>query len=211
MCSIGFMEKPNKIIEKLLEIFPDAQCELHYQNVFQLLIAVVLSAQTTDKRVNMVTEELFLVYPTAEMLADALLEDVKRIIASLGLYHTKAKNIINLSKKLIEQYRGRVPDTIDELMSLPGVGRKTANVVLSVGFHQPAIAVDTHVARVANRLGIIHSDDVYEIEMALRAYFDEKDWSLVHHLFIHYGRYICTARNPDCKRCPFGCPHQIKK
>lgn len=198
-------EKADKIYQALIKIFPDAKCELDYRNLFELIVAVVLSAQTTDKRVNMVTPDLFNKYPTCQDLAKADPKDVSEIIASLGLFRTKAKNIILMSQKLVDEYDGQVPNKFEDLISLPGVGRKTANVVLSEGFRIPAIAVDTHVSRVAQKLGLSNSNDVLQIEEDLKKHFDRKDWSMAHHLLLHFGRYICTARNPHYELCPFDC------
>ena len=154
------MEKSNRILQTVKEMFPNASCELNYNNHYELLIAVVLSAQTTDKRVNEVTVELFKKYPTAKDLSNANYNDVYNIISVLGLAKAKTNNIINLSKQLIEKYNNIVPNNREQLQSLPGVGRKTANAVLMEGFRIPAIAVDTHVSRVSNRLGLSNSDDV---------------------------------------------------
>ena len=200
-----YMEKKeaNKILDDLKKLYPDAKCELNYTNIFELLISVVLSAQTTDKRVNLVTKDLFINYPTPDALKDANVEDVARIIKSLGLSKMKAKNIIELSKKLCKDYNSLVPNNRNDLMMLPGVGRKTANVVLSVGYNIPALAVDTHVLRVSNRLNLSKSDDVLIVEKDLCSLFDEKDWYSVHHSLLFFGRYLCKAKNPECDKCPF--------
>ncbi len=197
------MDKSNELLSTLKELFPNAGCELHYRNLFELLIAVSLSAQTTDKRVNQVTSALFSHYPTSKELSKAKEEEIYPYIQSLGLAKTKSKHIIALSKKLEEEFSGQIPSTREKLMSLPGVGRKTANVILSVGFKEPAIAVDTHIARVANRLGLACSTDVLEIEQSLMKQFQEKDWCDVHHLLLFFGRYLCKAQRPECDRCPF--------
>lgn len=189
------------ILDTLKKEYPEAKCELEYRNNFELLIAVSLSAQTTDKRVNIVTKDLFKKYDDPYKLKDADYEEVKEIIKSLGLSSSKARNIIDISKKLVEDYKGKVPSTREELMLLPGVGRKTSNVVLSVGFNIPAIAVDTHVKRVSNRLGLSNSEDVLKIEEDLMKLFDEKDYYSVHHSLIFFGRYLCKAKNPDCNNC----------
>jgi len=205
--------KSEFIFSELEKMFPNASCELHYANLYQLLIAVVLSSQTTDKRVNIVTGPLFLRYPTIYDLASAKKEDVMSLISSLGLFHNKAKNIILLSQKVVDEYDGIIPDTLDELVKLPGVGRKTANVVLGEWYKVPAIAVDTHVARVSKRLGLTTNDDVIIIEHDLQSIYPEEKWVYVHHLFIHFGRYFCFARNPRCNECPFIkiCQYQTKK
>ncbi len=197
------MKNTELIMRSLDQLFPDARCELDHNNHFQLLIAVVLSAQTTDQRVNMVTPELFEKYPDAAALASAELSDVERIIKPIGLYHNKAINIIKLSNALLDRFDGDVPNDREELEALPGVGRKTANVILSNCFDVPAFAVDTHVSRVSKRLGIAdEDDDVGKIEEKLMNYFPEDRWGKLHHQFIFFGRYKCKAAKPDCQDCP---------
>ncbi len=192
------------IYQKLLELFPEAGCELNYRNDYNLLVAVVLSAQTTDISVNKVTEVLFKKYPDVYLLSQAETEDVEKIIKSIGLYKNKAKNIVSLSKAIVERFDGRVPNTYEELLTLDGVGRKTANVVLSELFKIPAIAVDTHVNRVSKRLGLASaSDSTVVVEEKLKEKFKKEQWSKLHHLMIHFGRYKCLARNPICENCPF--------
>ena len=191
-----------KILDILEETYPDAECALDHQDVFQLLVCVVLSAQTTDKSVNRVSPELFGRYPDALALSKADQSDVENILHSIGMYRTKAKNIISLAKELTAKYDGIVPDTYEELVSLPGVGRKTANVVLSVGFGRQRIAVDTHVFRVSNRIGLVHEDNVLSTELALMECIPEERWSRTHHSLIFHGRMICDARKPKCKECP---------
>ncbi len=193
----------NYIYEELGKMFPDAMCELDYNNPFELIVAVTLSAQTTDKRVNIVTKDLFKKYPSALELMNAEYDDVKEIIKSIGLTSTKTKNIINLSKELVTRYNGMVPKTMEELVTLPGVGRKTASVVLAVAYNIPAIAVDTHVSRVSNRLGLSKSNDVLKIENDLKNIYDEDQWVLVHHRLLFFGRYFCKAKNPLCEECKF--------
>ena len=196
--------KVEKIIETLNELYPNAHCELVFNNPFELIVAVSLSAQTTDRRVNEVTPNLFKKYPDAKALAMADIEDVENIIHSIGLYHNKAKNIIALSQSLLINYGGIVPNKREELMKLSGVGRKTANVVLSVAYDVPALAVDTHVSRVAKRLG--HSkyeDDVLTVEKKLCRKIKKEYWNKLHHQLIFFGRYMCTAKNPHCDNCPF--------
>ena len=195
------MDKSNRILQTVKEMFPNASCELNYSNHYELLVAVVLSAQTTDKRVNEVTKELFKKYPDALQLSNASYNEVYDLIKSLGLAKTKTSNIINLSKCLIENFNGIVPDSRKELESLPGVGRKTANAVLMEGFRIPAIAVDTHVSRVSNRLGLSNSEDVKIIEQDLEKLYDKKDYYFVHHGLLFFGRYHCTAKNPKCSFC----------
>jgi endonuclease-3 len=184
-------------------MFPDAKAELNYSNPFELLIAVVLSAQTTDKAVNKVTEQLFANYPNPLALSGAQLSDVENIIKTIGLYHNKAKNIIALSKELVDKYQGEVPQEREQLESLPGVGRKTTNVVISNAFGIPALAVDTHVARISVRLGLAKAtDNVLEIEKKLNRKIPKEHWLKVHHQMIFFGRYHCLAKNPKCQSCP---------
>ncbi|MGF6375618.1 endonuclease-3 [Clostridiales Family XIII bacterium PM5-7] len=190
------------VLDILEETYPDAECALHHQNLFELIVAVALSAQTTDKSVNQVTPELFSAYPDARSLSEANPEEVGEYLKRIGMYRTKAKNIINMSKLLMEKYDGQVPEDYDALVDLPGVGRKTANVVLSVGFGQPRIAVDTHVFRVANRIGLGTGKDVLETELSLMKRIPKARWSRTHHSLIFHGRNCCTARNPNCKNCP---------
>lgn len=198
------MKRNNYIIKELDKLYPDAHCELTHTNTFELLIAVILSAQTTDERVNIVTPLLFKKYPTSFKLAKAKLSDVEKIIKPIGLYKNKAKNIVETSKKLVSDFNGEVPSNRDELESLPGVGRKTANIILSNCFDEPAFAVDTHVSRVSKRLGIAEKeDDVRQIEEKLMSYFPKKSWSKLHHQFIFFGRYKCKAIKPECDNCPF--------
>ena len=192
------------IIENLDRLYPDAHCELNHKDSFELLIAVVLSAQTTDVSVNRVTPALFEKYPDAISLSEASEEDVMRLIHSIGLYKNKSRNIINLAKELVKRFNGEVPSKREELESLPGVGRKTANVVLSNCFDYPAFAVDTHVSRVSKRLMIARKDDdVLTIEKKLMKFFPRNCWSRLHHQFIFFGRYKCKAKNPECTDCPF--------
>jgi len=197
------MSNSEYIMEHLQQMFPDAVCELHHKSNFELLIAVVLSAQTTDERVNSVTPSLFERYPDAYALSKAKLEDVEQIIRPIGLYHNKAVNIIKLSTALCDFYEGQVPDNREDLEGLPGVGRKTANVILSNCFDVPAFAVDTHVSRVSKRLKIADpEDDVKTIEEKLMMYFPKERWGKLHHQFIFFGRYKCKAAKPDCTDCP---------
>ncbi len=192
----------SEILDILEQSYPDAECALHHQNVFQLIVAVALSAQTTDKSVNQVTPTLFERYPDAETLAEADVEEVSEYIKRIGMYRTKAKNIVAMAQKLCTDFDGQVPDNYDDLISLPGVGRKTANVVLSVGFGQQRIAVDTHVFRVANRIGLVHEKDVLKTELALMDRIPEERWSRTHHSLIFHGRQCCDARKPKCDSCP---------
>lgn len=196
--------KPNEIVDQIEKIFPQAQCELYHETPFQLLVAVVLSAQTTDASVNKVTPALFERFPTPKELAEAEPEEVEPYIRKIGLYRNKARSIVNLSRDLEDKFDGKVPATFKELQSLSGVGRKTANVVRSVAFDIPSFAVDTHVERVSKRLGLAKPyDNVTKVEEKLRRKIDRGRWNQAHHDFIFFGRYLCTARNPHCTQCPF--------
>lgn len=194
-------EDINEILDRLEMQYPDAECALHHENVFQLIVAVALSAQTTDKSVNQVTPALFRKYPDTASLAAADVSEVEACLKRIGMYRTKAKNIIGMAKVLTAEYDGQVPEDYDALVSLPGVGRKTANVVLSVGFGQQRIAVDTHVFRVANRIGLVHEKDVLKTELALMDRIPQERWSRTHHSLIFHGRQCCDARKPDCEHC----------
>ena len=191
----------NRIFKILSEMFPDAHCELIYNNLFELLIATILSAQTTDAKVNKVTLVLFGKYPDSLSLQDANISEVEEILKPLGLYKNKAINIIKLSKILTNEYHGIVPNNYDDLTKLPGVGRKTANVVLAEGFNVPRIAVDTHVLRVSNRLGLSLKHSPVEVEEDLMNLFDESIWIEVHLKLLFFGRYFCKAKNPNCEKC----------
>ena len=196
--------KVDEILAKLTEMFPDAHCELIHRNPFELAVAVVLSAQTTDVSVNKVTPQLFEKFPTPQALASASLEEIESCIHRIGLYHNKSKSIQGLARGVVEQFDGVMPQTMEELMSLPGVGRKSANVIMSVCFGMPAIAVDTHVERVSKRLRLAApKDTVLEVEKKLMRKLPKSEWSHAHHLFIFFGRYFCKAKNPQCQDCPF--------
>lgn len=189
------------ILDRLEETYPDAECALDHKNVYQLIVAVALSAQTTDKSVNLVTPALFEAYPDAFALAAADPEEVSTYIRRIGMYKTKAKNIVGMAKILVAEHGGQVPEDYDKLVALPGVGRKTANVVLSVGFGHQRIAVDTHVFRVANRIGLVDEKDVLKTELGLMECIPEERWSRTHHSLIFHGRNCCAARKPDCENC----------
>ncbi len=194
----------DEILDILEERFPDAHCELNHRNAFELLVAVVLSAQTTDASVNKVTPALFEAFPTPQALGNAELSDIEEKIKRIGLYRNKAKSIKNLSLSLIDKFDGVVPSSMKSLTSLAGVGRKTANVVRSVCFDIPSIAVDTHVERISKRLGLAKvSDDIETVENKLKRKIKRNRWNKAHHLFIFFGRYQCMARNPKCFDCPF--------
>jgi len=197
------MKNADFILKTLDQMFPNATVELDHKNNFELIVAVVLSAQTTDVAVNKVTPNLFNAYPTPYHLAKADVREIEKFIKTIGLYRNKAKNIIALSNRLVEFFDGVVPDNREALESLPGVGRKTANVVLSNAFAIPALAVDTHVARVAIRLGFAKKEDsVLTIENKLMKKIHKNQWQQAHHQFIFFGRYHCLARSPKCGTCP---------
>ena len=189
------------IMDRLEQMHPEAACALDFGTHFQLLSAVMLSAQTTDASVNKVTPVLFDKYPTAEAMAEADPLEVQEIIKTIGLYKNKSKNIVALSKMLVSEYGGEVPGSYEDLIRLPGVGRKTANVVLAEGFGEARIAVDTHVFRVSNRIGLTSAKDPEGVEKMLMDRLPEEQWSRAHHLLIFHGRKVCHARRPDCENC----------
>ena len=191
------------MISVIDEMFPDAEAELNYTNPFELTIAVLLSAQTTDVGVNRVTKDLFQRFKTPEDYLSVDVTEIESYIKTIGLYRNKAKNIQKLCRDLIDKFDGKIPENYDDLVSLAGVGRKTANVVLSVAFGEPRIAVDTHVERISKRLGIArYKDSPLEVEETLMRKIPKKRWSKTHHQLIFFGRYHCLARNPKCHECP---------
>ena len=190
------------VLEELSALYPQAGPELHFTNPFETLISTVLSAQCTDVRVNKVTSKLFPEYPNAQALAQLTAEELEPLIRECGLYHSKAAHITELCRVLVEKYNGEVPSTREELTALPGVGRKTANVVLANAFGVPAFAVDTHVFRVSNRIGLAHAADVERTEAQLTELIPDTMWNKAHHLLIWHGRRCCAARKPACERCP---------
>ncbi|MDF9555795.1 endonuclease III [Bacillus tropicus] len=190
-------------LDTMADMYPEAHCELIHNNPFELVIAVALSAQCTDALVNKVTKNLFQKYKTPEDYLSVSLEELQQDIRSIGLYRNKAKNIQKLCRMLLDDYNGKVPEDRDELTKLPGVGRKTANVVVSVAFGIPAIAVDTHVERVSKRLAICRwKDSVLEVEKTLMKKIPMDEWSVTHHRMIFFGRYHCKAQRPQCEECP---------
>ena len=194
--------KTNKILEVLDYYYPNPQCELHYHSDYELLMAIVLSAQSTDKRVNQVTSILFQKYPSLEALKVANREDLEEIIHPVGSFRKKAEYIQEIAKILCEKYQGIVPQDREELIQFPGVGRKTSNVFLSEYYHYPAIGVDTHVERVSKRLGLAYSkDDVLTIERKLMKKFPKEKWATLHLQMVLFGRYHCKAMKPECKNC----------
>lgn len=192
----------SEILERLQKAYPDAGCALDYGTTFQLLVAVVLSAQTTDVSVNRVTPSLFAAFPDAEAMSRAEQPEIEQMIRSIGLYRNKASSLKRLSAALCDKYGGEVPGSFEELVKLPGVGRKTANVVLAEGFGAQKIAVDTHVFRVSNRIGLANAEDVLKTEKQLMDILPQECWTKAHHLLIFHGRRCCTARKPDCMNCP---------
>ncbi len=196
------MKNKELILEYLEELFPNPKSELNFNKDYELLIAVMLSAQTTDKRVNMVTKELFSKYPSLEELSKANIEDVKKIIKPVGTFNIKSRNVILIAKSLLDNYNGVVPNNRDYLESLSGVGRKTTNVVLAILYNEPCIAVDTHVSRVSKRLKIAYkNDDVLTIEKKLMKKFNKNELLKLHHQLLLFGRYHCKALNPLCDKC----------
>ncbi len=193
--------KRRQIFERLANAIPNPTTELKYQTPFELLIAVVLSAQATDKSVNQATEKLFKVANTPEKILALGEEGLKRYIRHIGLYNSKARHIIRLCRQLLDQHEGRVPPTRQALEALPGVGRKTANVILNTAFGEPTIAVDTHIFRVCNRTGLATGKTVREVEDKLNRWTPKEYRKNAHHLLILHGRYVCTARNPKCNKC----------
>jgi endonuclease-3 len=190
------------ILERLKRTYPDARTALHHRNAFELLVATILSAQTTDVRVNLVTPALFARYPNAAALARARVADVEEIIKSTGFFHNKAKSIIGMAQGVVADFDGQVPRSMEQLLTLPGVGRKTANVVLGNAFGtNEGIVVDTHVTRLSRLLGLTRQTDAAKIEQALMRLFPREDWALISHLLIFHGRQICIARRPKCGEC----------
>ena len=195
-------ERAREIYDRLAEHYPDAKCALDHRTPYQLLVATILSAQCTDKRVNMVTPALFKRYRTPAAMADANPEELEAMIKSTGFYRNKTKSLLGMSRGLVEQHRGRVPDQLDALVKLPGVGRKTANVVLGNAFDlNEGVVVDTHVARLSQRLGFTRQTDPVKIEQDLIRLFPSERWRMLAHLLIEHGRRICVARKPKCEAC----------
>lgn len=202
-------KRAQKILDELKKMHPDAGCELNYGTPFELLVAVILSAQCTDKRVNEVTQDLFKKYNTPEQYATMTPAELEPLIHSCGFFHNKAVNIIGAAKGIVDRFGGEVPKTMAELTSLPGVGRKTASVVMTVAFDEPAMPVDTHVFRVSGRLGLSHGKNPEQVEKDLKDLYPPSDWNIVHHTLIFHGRYICKALRPNCSECTLTeyCPY----
>ena len=207
-------ERYTFIIDYFSKHQPDASTELHYEDPYQLLVAVILSAQCTDKRVNMVTPALFEAYPTVESMKDASIEEIFSFIKSVSYPNNKSKHLKGMATMLVDEFQGVVPDDVEQLQKLPGVGRKTANVIASVFFNKPAMAVDTHVFRVSNRIGLTtNAKTPLEVERQLVRHIPEKFISLAHHWLILHGRYVCIARKPKCDSCGItsACKYYAKK
>jgi endonuclease-3 len=196
------------ILKILAKLYPDAHCALHHDNPLQLLVATILSAQCTDVRVNLVTPALFARYPDARAFAEADIGELEKAIQSTGFFRNKARNIKACCRILVDQYGGKVPATMEELVPLPGVGRKTANVILGNAFGVPGITVDTHVGRLSRRLGLTMAEDPVKVEQALMALVPKKDWTMFSHRLIFHGRQVCFARKPNCPGCALAklCP-----
>ena len=197
-----------KILDELARLYPDAKPALRYTTPYELLVAVILSAQCTDERVNLVTAKLFEKYSTPEAMVTLSQQELETYIFSCGFYRMKAEHILSASRDILEKFDGKVPDTVESLMTLAGVGKKTANVVYSVAFGGDAIAVDTHVFRVSNRLGLAKGKTPLEVEAGLQKAVPKKDWSKAHHWLIYHGRRVCHSQKPDCTACTLAdnCP-----
>ena len=206
------MDRAGEIVRRLKKKYPSARIALHSRNPLELLVATILSAQCTDRQVNSVTPALFSTLQTPEDFAQAPIETIEALIHSTGFFHNKAKNIQNCARALISQFGGKVPNTIDELVTLPGVGRKTANVVLGAVFGIPGMVVDTHVARISKRLGLTDSTDPVKIEKDLMAVIKKSEWNDFSLWLIYFGRAVCNARKPDCPNCFLNhlCPYPDK-
>jgi len=206
--AVARRSRAGRIAERLEEVYPEATCELDFRSPWQLLVATILSAQCTDKMVNQVTPALFEEFPDAPSLARAPQQKIERLIRKTGFYSQKAKAIRDCAKNVWERFGGRVPETMEELTSLQGVGRKTASVVLGTAFGQPAVFVDTHVKRLAFRLGLTRSDRPEAVEQDIKQLLPEQQWTAFCHRLIHHGRRICAARKPQCQICPLAdlCP-----
>jgi len=204
----GLRTRARQVARLLAKQYPDAECALHHENALQLLVATILSAQCTDARVNMVTPSLFARYPNAEAYANANVAELEKAIQSTGFFRNKARNINACCRQIVDLHSGQVPATMEELVQLPGVGRKTANVILGNAFEIPGITVDTHVQRVTRRLGLTRQTEPHKIERDLMELFPPKQWTMLSHRLIFHGRQICHARKPKCSLCPLAqvCP-----
>ena len=207
-------ERYRQVLEHFRNEMPEVTTELEFGSVFQLLVAVVLSAQCTDKRVNQVTPDLFRRYPDAKTMAQAEADEIFEYVKSVSYPNSKAKHLVELSRMLVERFKGQVPNDMNQLLELPGVGRKTANVMQAVAFGQSAMPVDTHVYRVSHRLGLVSKSDntPLKVEQTLKKHIPAADLSLAHHWLLLHGRYVCTSRSPHCAKCPLEavCPKQLE-
>ncbi len=207
-------ERYRQVLEHFRNEMPEVTTELEFGSVFQLLVAVVLSAQCTDKRVNQVTPDLFRRYPDAKTMAQAEADEIFEYVKSISYPNSKAKHLVELSRMLVERFKGQVPSDMNQLLELPGVGRKTANVMQAVAFGQSAMPVDTHVYRVSHRLGLVSKSDntPLKVEQTLKKHIPAADLSLAHHWLLLHGRYVCTSRSPHCAKCPLEavCPKQLE-
>lgn len=205
------MDNIKQTIKNIKNLYPNPDCELNFNSDYQVVVAVILSAQCTDKRVNMVTPELFKKYPDFEALSKANITELEECIRSCGFYHNKAKNLINMAKDVTAKHGGHLPNNKSELTALAGVGEKTANVVLAAYFREPAIAVDTHVFRVSNRLGLADANTVEKTQKQLEKNVDKNDWIDLHYSLVLHGRYVCKALNPNCTDCKLKstCKHYL--
>ena len=195
-------ERALKAVEMLEKVYPDAVCSLTYEKPYELLISTRLSAQCTDARVNLVTPELFSKFPSLHALADAPIEEIEEIIKPCGLFHTKARDIKMLSRMLIDDFGGELPNTLEDLIKLPGIGRKTANLVMGDIFHQPAVVTDTHCIRICGRLGLTKEKEPFKVEMELKKILPPEKSNDFCHRLVHFGREFCKARGPQCTACP---------
>lgn len=200
--SNNLKEKALEIVNRLELAYPDAACSLEYEKPYELLISVRLSAQCTDARVNIVTKKLFERFKSLEDFAAADISEVEDYIRPCGLFRAKAKSIVELANVLISEYNGQLPETLDELVKLPGIGRKTANLIMGDVYHQPAVVTDTHCIRITNRLGLVSVDDPYKVEKALRDILPPDRSNDFCHRLVHFGREVCSARSPKCQNCP---------
>ena len=194
-------ERVNGVIAALRALYPDAVCSLRYQHAYQLLFSTRLAAQCTDARVNIVAEELYTRFPTLEAFAECDIRDLEEVVRPCGLFHTKARDLKACAQALLDRFHGEVPDTMDELLTLPGIGRKTANLILGDVFGKPAVVTDTHCIRLSNRIGFVNSKDPRKVEQALSRLIPAQEQCLLCHRFVHHGRAVCTARRPQCERC----------
>lgn len=204
-------KRAREIVHILQQEYPDAGTMLKFNSIFELMVAVVLSAQSTDAQVNRVTKDLFARINTPQDFAAMDIAELEEAIRGVGLYKAKARSIQSISRILIAQYQGIVPNTFEDLLKLPGIGRKTANVIMSVGFNQPGLGVDTHVHRVSNRLGLVQEQNPDKTELALKSIIPRQSWSQAHHLLIFHGRRVCSARKPKCLDCVLNklCPKNL--